>query len=53
MVWPLDPIPPGKYGIITVELDATEGEARGAYTLNLWAGEAEAGGVILDGVTFP
>lgn len=48
---PLEPIPPGKSKRIVVELDATELEARGSYTLKLWAGEA--GGVSLDGVTFP
>ena len=50
-VWPLEPIPPGASRRIVVELDATESEARGTYTLKLWAGEA--GGVNLDGVTFP
>ena len=52
-VWPLEPILPGKYGSITVEMNATESEAQGTYTLKLWAGEAGAGGVTLDGVTFP
>ncbi|HEX8824734.1 MAG TPA: DUF2381 family protein [Archangium sp.] len=52
-VWLLEPIPPGKLGRIVVELDATESEARGTYTLKLWAGEAGAGGVNVDGVTFP
>jgi len=50
-VWPLVPIPPGASRRIVVELDATESEARGTYTLKLWAGEA--GSVNLDGVTFP
>jgi hypothetical protein len=50
-VWPLEPLPPGASRRIVVELDATESEARGTYTLKLWAGEA--GGVNLDGVTFP
>jgi uncharacterized protein (TIGR02268 family) len=53
MVWPLEPIPPGKSQRIVVELDATESEARGTYTLKLWAGEAGDGGVTLAGVTFP
>ena len=35
---------------IVVELNAVEREARGAFSLKLWAGEA---GVNLDGVTFP
>ncbi|MFY0568942.1 DUF2381 family protein [Archangium lansingense] len=52
-VWPLEPIPPGESLRIVVELDATESEARGTYTLKLWAVEAGAGGVNLDGVTFP
>jgi uncharacterized protein (TIGR02268 family) len=52
-VWPLEPIPPGKFRNITVELNATKSEVRGTYTLKLWAGEAGAGGVNLDGVTFP
>jgi len=52
-VWPLEPIPPGMSRRIVVELNATESEARGTYTLKLWAGEAGAGGVNVDGVTFP
>jgi hypothetical protein len=52
-VWPLEPIPPGTSRRIVVELDAAESEARGTYTLKLWAGEAGAGGVNVDGVTFP
>ncbi len=52
-VWSPEPIAPGDSRRIIVELDATESEARGSYTLKLWAGEAGAGGVSLDGVTFP
>ncbi len=52
-VWPLEPIPPGRSGRVVVELDAAESEARGTFTLKLWAGEAGAGGVNLDDVTFP
>jgi uncharacterized protein (TIGR02268 family) len=52
-VWLLGPIPPGRSRRVVVELDATESEARGTYTLKLWAGEAGAGSVNLDGVTFP
>ncbi len=52
-VWPLEPIPPGRSGRIVVELDATESEAWGTFTLKLWAEEAGSGGVTLDGVTFP
>lgn len=33
--------------------DAKEREALGTYTLKLWAGDAGAGAVNLDGVTFP
>ncbi len=43
----------GEVGGIVVELNATESEARRTYTLKLWAGEAGAGGVTLEGVTFP
>jgi Protein of unknown function (DUF2381) len=49
----LEPIAPGDSRRIVVELDATESEARGSYTLKLWAGEAGTGGVTLDGVMFP
>ena len=52
-VWPLGPILPGTYRSITVEMNATERDARGTFTLKLWAEEAGAGGVNLDGVTFP
>ena len=52
-VSPLEPIPPGRSLHIVVELDAAESEARGTFTLKLWAGEAAEEGVTLDGVTFP
>ena len=52
-VWALEPIPPGKSKRIVVELDATEHEARGSYTLKLWGGQDGAEGITLDGVTFP
>ena len=52
-VWPLESIPPGESLHIVVELNAAEREARGTFTLKLWAEEAGAGGVNLDGVTFP
>jgi uncharacterized protein (TIGR02268 family) len=52
-VWPLEPILPGRSQRIVVELDATKNEARGTYTLKLWAEEAGAEGVTLGGVTFP
>jgi uncharacterized protein (TIGR02268 family) len=51
-VWPLEPLPPGESRRVVVELNATESEARGTYTLKLWA-EAGSGSVSLDGVTFP
>ncbi|PTL84586.1 hypothetical protein DAT35_05815 [Vitiosangium sp. GDMCC 1.1324] len=53
MVWPLEPIAPGRSGSITVELEAMKSEARGTFTLKLWGAESGAGGVVLDGVTFP
>ncbi|MFE8597330.1 DUF2381 family protein [Archangium violaceum] len=52
-VWPLEPIPPGKSKRIVVELNAAESEARGTFTLKLWAAEAGAEGLALGGVTFP
>jgi len=52
-VWPLKPIPPGTSLRIVVELDATESEAQGTFTLKLWGGQDGAGSVALDGVTFP
>ena len=52
-VWPLEPIPPGKFQSITVEMNAAESEARGTYTLKLWGEQGGAEGVTLDGVTFP
>jgi uncharacterized protein (TIGR02268 family) len=51
-VWQEAPIPPGEQGDVVVEAEATEKEARGAFTLKLW----EAGGVrtvTVGGVTFP
>ncbi|QRN94045.1 DUF2381 family protein [Archangium violaceum] len=52
-VWPLKPIAPGESQLMVVELDAAESEARGTYTLKLWAGGADIGSVSLEGVTFP
>jgi uncharacterized protein (TIGR02268 family) len=52
-VWPLKPIPTGEPQIITVEMNAAADEAQDTFTLKLWAKEAGAGGVNLDGVTFP
>ncbi|HYO66376.1 MAG TPA: DUF2381 family protein, partial [Archangium sp.] len=52
-VWPLEPIPPGSFRTITVEMNAAESEARGTFTLKLWGAQGGAEGVTLDGVTFP
>jgi hypothetical protein len=52
-VWSLEPIPTGTSRRVVVEQDAAQNEARGSYTLKLWAGEAGAGGANLDSVTFP
>ncbi|HYO68640.1 MAG TPA: DUF2381 family protein [Archangium sp.] len=52
-VWPLEPIPPGKFQIITVEMNAAEIEPRGTYTLKLWGEQGGVASVTLDGVTFP
>lgn len=52
-VAPLKPIPPGWPGRIVVELESAENVVRGPFTLKLWAEEAEAGSVSIDGVTFP
>ncbi len=52
-VWQAEPIAPGpEGGDVVVEVEATEEEARGAFTLKLW----EAAGVrtvTVGGVTFP
>ena len=52
-VWPLKPIPPGEQRRVVVEMDATAREAQGTFTLKLWAEEAGAGSLSLDGMTFP
>ncbi len=51
-VWPLEPIPPGKTLRIGVELEMTEEEARGTFTLKLWSQDGGTG-EFFDGVTFP
>ncbi|HSP77609.1 MAG TPA: DUF2381 family protein, partial [Myxococcaceae bacterium] len=51
-VWPRKPIPPGEPLEIVMEMDATELEARGSFTLELLGGEGEPG-VSLEGVKFP
>ncbi|MFY0569259.1 DUF2381 family protein [Archangium lansingense] len=51
-VWPLEPIPPGEKHLVGVEVEMTEEEARGTFTLKLWS---QDGGTseFFDGVTFP
>ena len=51
-VLPLEPIARGKKHSIAVEVEATEEEARGTFTLKLWSREGGTG-EIFDGVTFP
>ncbi|MFY0571669.1 DUF2381 family protein [Archangium lansingense] len=51
-VWAQEPIAPGEKRLVGVEVEMTEIEARGTFTLKLWsqdAGTAE----FFDGVTFP
>ncbi len=52
-VWLLEPIAPGRWLRVVVEVDATTEEAQGTFMLKLWAEEAGVGGVTLDGVLFP
>ncbi|WP_257463554.1 DUF2381 family protein [Archangium lipolyticum] len=52
-VWPLEPIPPGKGLRVVLELEATEEQARGTFTLKLWCQEGGGRGEFFDGVTFP
>ncbi len=52
-VWPLEPIAPGGRLRVVLEVEATEEEARGTFTLKLWSQEASGGGELFDGVTFP
>ncbi|QRN97236.1 DUF2381 family protein [Archangium violaceum] len=52
-IWPLETIPPGRTLRVVVEVEATEHEARGAFTLKLWSQEGGARVEFLDGVTFP
>jgi uncharacterized protein (TIGR02268 family) len=52
-VWPLESIPPGQKRQVVVEVEATEDEARGSFTLNLWGQEDAARVEFFDGVTFP
>jgi uncharacterized protein (TIGR02268 family) len=52
-MWPLEPIPSGKSHRVVVEVEATAGEARGPFTLELWSQEGGARSERFDGVTFP
>jgi uncharacterized protein (TIGR02268 family) len=52
-VWQPEPIPPGEWRTVVVEVEATEREARGPFTLKLWGEEGAVGSFILGGVTFP
>jgi uncharacterized protein (TIGR02268 family) len=52
-VWPLEPILPGKKHRVVVEVEATEAQARGTFTLKLWSQEGGSRGEFFDGVTFP
>jgi uncharacterized protein (TIGR02268 family) len=52
-VWPLEPIVPGKRLRVVLEVEATQEEARGTFTLKLWSQEGGAREEFFDGVTFP
>ncbi len=52
-VWPLEPIAPGRTRRVVLEVEATEEEARGTFTLKLWSQEGGGAGERFDGVTFP
>ncbi len=52
-VWSLEPIAPGKKGSVVLEVEATEEEARGTFTLKLWSQEGGTREELFDGVTFP
>ncbi len=52
-VWPLKPLLPGERYRLVVEVECTEEEARGTFTLKLWSQEGGARGELFDGVTFP
>jgi uncharacterized protein (TIGR02268 family) len=51
-VGPLEPIMPGERGHVGMEVEMTEEEARGTFTLKLW-GQEGGTGELFDGVTFP
>ncbi|MFY0529256.1 DUF2381 family protein [Archangium gephyra] len=52
-VGPLEPIAPGKELRVMMEVEMTEEEARGTFTLKWWGQEAGSGSEHFDGVTFP
>ncbi|WP_309896845.1 DUF2381 family protein, partial [Archangium sp.] len=52
-VWPLKPIAPGKFRQVVVEVETTEEQARGAFTLKLWSQEGGGHVELFEGVTFP
>jgi uncharacterized protein (TIGR02268 family) len=52
-VWPREPIPPGRKRRVVVEVEVTEAEARGTFTLKLWSQEDSGRVELFDGVTFP
>jgi hypothetical protein len=52
-VWAREPIPPGGKRLVVVEVEATEREARGTFTLELWGEGDSSRGERFDGVTFP
>jgi uncharacterized protein (TIGR02268 family) len=52
-VWPLEPIPPGELSRVVVEVEVTEKETRGTFTLKVWSVEGVARSLMLGGVTFP
>jgi uncharacterized protein (TIGR02268 family) len=52
-VWPLEPIPSEQKRRIVVEMETTEGEALGTFTLKLWGEGGSSRGELFDGVTFP
>ncbi|WP_257454936.1 DUF2381 family protein [Archangium lipolyticum] len=51
--WPLETTPPGRKLLVVVELETTENEARGTFTLKLWGQEGGTRVEFLDGVAFP
>ncbi|QRN98389.1 DUF2381 family protein [Archangium violaceum] len=52
-VWPGESIPPGQKRQVVVEVEATESEARGTFTLEMWSQEDAVRVERFDGVTFP